>query len=204
MRRAQRPAETGRKEMNDDYTPPESSEEFEVEPFDGTTVELSAFEPSVPMEKLATTLRAADFALFPFFQPIETLSVVQADAVVPRASFDFRVTRTSDPALTRNPAIQIHFEPSAYGITAPSNYVVEFSIDVLERSVFRLQGLGGSGATVTAGPFTFEGPTTVRFILPNVTPGQEVFAFLEQTSGGRWNWFQTQVRFPPLVVLSEP
>lgn len=199
--------------MNKRYSKAPSDEVPGAEPFDGSEVDFSEFEPNVSLEELQKTAEGiADLTRFPFFLPIETLSVtktigigrtnltfvrpnvVQADAAVPRASFDIRNTPT------RNPAIQMHFEPGAYGITVASSYIMEFTIDVLDQSTFRLQGLGGSNTTVESGPVVLSGPTTVRLGLPNVSPSQQVFGFLEQTAGGSWNWFSTRVRFPPLVL----
>ena len=199
--------------MNERYSKPPSDEIPEAEPFDASEVDFSEFEPNVSLEELQETAKGiTDLTTFPFVLPIETLSVtktigvgrtnltlirpnvVQADAAVPRASFDIRNTPT------RNPAVQMHFEPSAYGITVVSSYVMEFTVGVVDQSTFRLQGLGGSNMSVAIGPVVLSGPTTVRLRLPNVSPSQQVFGFLEQTAGGRWNWFSTQIRFPPLVI----
>jgi hypothetical protein len=148
---------------------------------------------------------------FPFL-PIETLSatktagrgrtnltivvptLVQTDATTPHASFDRRATPS------RNPAIQMHFEPSAYGITSVATYIMEFTIEAFGQSTFNLVGFAGSGTVLNAGTKVLNGPARVSLVLKNVPPSQQTFGFLEQTAGVAWNWFSTQVSFPPLVI----
>lgn len=81
-----------------------------------------------------------------------------------------------------------------------ATYIMEFTIEVFGQSTFNLRGFAGSGAVVNAGTKVLNGPTRVSLVLQNVPPSQQTFGFLEQTAGGPWNWFSTQVRFPPVVL----
>jgi hypothetical protein len=149
--------------------------------------------------------------IFPW-TPIETLSctktvglgrtnltiivptIVQVDAAVPRASFDRRATPS------RNPIIQMHFEPSAYGITSVATYIMQFTIETFGQATFNLAGFAGSGTLANNGTKVLNGQVKVSLIMKDVPPAQQTFGFLEQTAGGAWNWFSTQVRFPPIVL----
>src|SRR5262249_44199044 len=146
---------------------------------------------------------------FPFF-PIETLSVtktvgrgrtnltfamptvVQADATQPLAIFDRRATPS------RNPTMQMHFEPVAYGITSVSSYVMVFSVIVDEPTTFELGG--NFGFLVNGGTRVVNGQVNISLVFKNVPASQQIFGFITQTGGGRWSWFSVQARFPPLVI----
>ena len=149
--------------------------------------------------------------VFPFL-PIETLTpsktvgkgrtnltfieptIVQIDTTPPAptfANFDKTLSR-------RNPTIQMHFEPAAYGMTSPATYIMEFMISVVGTSTFNL--VGGPVAATNGGTKTLSGNVRVSLVFRGLSPGQQVFGFLEQRSGGPWTWFQTQVKFPPLVL----
>jgi hypothetical protein len=94
----------------------------------------------------------------------------------------------------------MHFEPSAYGITSAATYIMEFTIETFGQSTFNLDGFAGSGTLVNKGSKVLNGQVRVSLIMQNVPPAQQTFGFLEQTAGGPWNWFSTQVRFPPIVL----
>lgn len=184
----------------------------EVEPFDKRSIDLTKFKPDLSAKDFKKLFGPiGGVSIFPFL-PIETLSatktvgrgrtnltivvptIVQIDTPTPRASFDRRATPS------RNPVIQMHFEPSAYGITSVATYIMEFTIEVFGQSTFNLSGFAGSGTVLNAGTKVLNGQTRVSLVLQNVPPSQQTFGFLEQTAGGPWNWFSTQVRFPPLVL----
>lgn len=181
-------------------------------PFDKRVIKLTKFKPDLTIKdyrKLLTPV--GGIVIFPFI-PIETLSctktigrgrtnltiivptIVQIDAASPRASFD----RTKTPS--RNPIIQMHFEPIAYGITTVSTYIMEFTIEVFGQSTFNLDGFAGTGTLVNNGTKSLNGPSKVSLIMKNVPPAQQTFGFLEQKTGSAWDWLSTQVRFPPLVI----
>jgi hypothetical protein len=94
----------------------------------------------------------------------------------------------------------MHFEPSAYGITSVGTYILEFTIQVFGQSTFNLSGFAGSGTILNGGTKVLNGQTRVSLVLQNVPASQQTFGFLEQTAGGAWNWFSTQVRFPDIVI----
>jgi hypothetical protein len=183
----------------------------EIEPFDKHRIDLTKFNPDLsPMDIKALLGPIGDGVFFPFL-PIETLSptktigrgrtnltiiaptIVQIDAVTPFAGFDRR-------SQSRQPAIQMHFQPSGYGITSVGTYVMEFTIEAFGQSTFNLDGSAGPGAVLNKGAKVLNGRVKVSLVLQNVPPSQETFGFLEQTAGVSWNWFSTQVRFPDLLI----
>lgn len=123
-------------------------------------------------------------------------TILQVDTTPPAppfANFDFTKSE-------RRPAIQMHFEPAAYGMTSPATYIMEFLIAVVGTASFNVAA-GPPGLIVSGlGTRSVSGNARVSVIFRQLPPAQQVFAFLEQTSGGAWTWFQTQVKFPPLVL----
>ena len=119
--------------------------------------------------------------------------IVQVDATTPYASFN----RQNSPQ--RNPFIQMHFEPSAYGITSISNYVMVFSVESLAPVNFNLAGYAGSGI-VGGGTRTLNGKQTLSITFKNVPPTQQLYGYLEQTSGSNWTYYSTVIRFPFLIL----
>jgi hypothetical protein len=185
----------------------------EPEPFDKRKIDLTKFKPDISLKEWTEMFKPGNLPLGPaFFLPIETLSctktvgqgrtnltiimptIVQTDAATPHASFNRQTTPS------RNPIIQMHFEPSAYGITTVGTYFMAFTIDVSGQSTFKLDGFAGFGTLSGAGSKVLSGQRIVTLIFKNVPPSQQVFGFLEQTAGGQWSWFTTRVSFPPLVI----
>jgi len=189
-----------------------SNKARQLEPFDKRSINLTKFKPDLtPKDFKALFPPAGGIITFPFF-PIETLTstktiglgrtnltiivptIVQIDQATPRASFDRRATPS------RNPIIQMHFEPSAYGITSVATYIMEFTIQAFGQSTFNLTGFAGPGTILNGGTKVLNGQVRVSLIMQNVPPSQQTFGFLEQTAGVAWDWFSTQVRFPPIVI----
>jgi hypothetical protein len=186
----------------------------EIESFDSRRVNLAQIKSDRATQDWQDQLKSsAANSLLPFFLlPIDSLTVtktigrgrtnvtlvvptvVQTDAATPSAGFDRRATPS------RNPVVQIHFEPSAYGISSVSTFVVDFTIQVAGQGTFDLNGFAGAGTVVNGGSKVLSGATTVSLILRNVPPRQQTFAFLEQTAGARWNWLSSRISFPPLVL----
>jgi hypothetical protein len=183
----------------------------EIEPYGKQHVDFSKFKADLSALEINKLLGPAGrIVVFPFF-PIETLkptktiglgrtnltiiapTIVQIDAATPFAGFDKN-------AQHRNPTIQMHFQPSGYGITSVATYVMTFTIQAFGQSTFNLAGNAGSGTIQNAGTKILNGLVGVSIIMQNVPPTQETFAFLEQTAGGTWNWLSTSVRFPDIVI----
>jgi hypothetical protein len=183
----------------------------ELEPFDKRHFDLAKFKPNLSDKDLSNLLTPiGGLIIFPFL-PIETLTptktlglgrtnltiiaptIVQIDTPTPSATFDVR-------AQQRHPAIQMLFEPSAYGITSVATYFMEFTVQVFGQSTFNLDGFAGPGQVLNRGTKVLNGQTTITLILQNVPPTQQTFGFLEETSGVAWQWFRTKVRFPPIVI----
>jgi hypothetical protein len=181
----------------------------ELEPFDKRTVDFAKIRPDLTVKDYRKLFRPKDgVVFFPF--PIETLSptktigkgrtnltiimstIVQIDATVPAATFDRRATPSRDPV------IQMHFEPSAYGITSVGTYIMEFAIQAFGQSTFTLSG--GPVPTTNGGTKVLNGLQRVSLIFPNLAPTQQVFGFMQQTAGVAWSWFSTTVSPPPIVI----
>ena len=188
-----------------------SNKARELEPFDKRSINFTKFKPDLSAKDVTKLLGPiGGIVIFPFL-PIETLSatktlgrgrtnltiiaptIVQIDSATPSASFDKQ-------AQARNPAIQMHFEPSAYGITSVATYIMEFTILVFGQSTFNLVGFAGASPVLNAGTKVLSGQARVSLVLQNVPASQQTFGFLEQTAGAPWSWFSTQVRFPDIVI----
>jgi hypothetical protein len=196
--------------MKKKSSPAARNKVVEPVPFDKHFTSFSKFKTDLEIKDYQK-LFSHGLVTFPL-TPIETLSctktvgkgrtnitiimptIVQIDAASPRASFDIRVTPS------RNPIISVHFEPIAYGITVPATYIMEFTIEVFGSSTFTLDGFAGSATIANGGNKTLNGPSKVSLIMRQVQPAQQTFGFLEQKTGGAWDWLSTQIRFPPLVI----
>ena len=185
-----------------------------LEGYNKKNIDPTKFKPDISVKDFIEVFKPGGIRPFPtLFFPIETLSpiktiglgrtnltiimstIVQTDpapGILPFANFDRQATPV------RNPVIQMHFKPSAYGITGPSTYFMMFALDVVGQSTF--QAGGNTGLLSNPGPKTVSGQTNVSLIFKNVPPTQDLFGFLEQTAGSRWTWFSTRVTFPPLVI----
>lgn len=183
----------------------------EPEPFDPRKINLAKVKADLSIRDVIDLLGGTGpVVVFPF-QPIETLSatktlgkgrtnltliaptILQVDSATPSASFDMRNQ-------TRHPTVQMHFEPSGYGIAAIGTYIMEFTIVTFGQCTFNLAGFAGAGTVLSGGTKVVNGQAKISLILKNVPPTQHTFGFLEQTAGGAWSWFSTQVRFPPIVA----
>jgi hypothetical protein len=117
-------------------------------------------------------------------------TIVQVDGTAPFAGFD----RTVSP--TRNPAIQMHFEPSAYGITTVASYLMICSIECFGQSTFQLEGFAGAGTLSNNGTKVLNGQKTVTLVFNNVPPSEQIFGFLEQTAVSAGTGSQFRPVFP--------
>ncbi|MVM34502.1 hypothetical protein GO755_31020 [Spirosoma sp. HMF4905] len=183
--------------------------------FEKNKINFDDFKAETSLEKLLDTFTSPGLVIgfpWPSFFSIDTLSVtktvgkgrtnltfirpdiVQADATTPYAGFN----RQNTPS--RNPIIQMHFEPIAYGITSVSNYVMVFSVENFSQNQFNLQGFAGAGIVGNAGTKVLNGKQTVALTFSNVPPSQPIYGYLEQTSGSAWNYYSTVIRFPFPVV----
>ncbi|MGW9629313.1 hypothetical protein ACWGST_01305 [Agromyces sp. NPDC055520] len=179
--------------------------------FDERVVELADFEPDIRLEEWAEKYRLGELVLGPiFWAPIDVLSpvhtvgkgrtnltlirptIVQTDAATPYAGFD----RRESP--TRNPAVSIHFEPAAYGITGAGTYVCTFSVESGGPVTLNADGYAAGGTVVGAGPRSVTGKQTVSITLKNL-PASGGSASVEQTAGASWSWYSTRISYPPLV-----
>lgn len=112
--------------------------------------------------------------------------IVQADSATPFAGLD-RSTGT------RAPAVQFHFRPDAYGITQTGDYVASFLVDCPAACSFKLVG---SPQLANGGVRTVTGKRSIEVVIKALPPGQDFFAFIEQTAGTRWTFFQARIAFP--------
>lgn len=185
----------------------------EAEPFSKRKVDLTKFKPDIPFSKWKEIFNPARIDLPTiFFFPIETLTptktiglgrtnltmimatIVQTDAATAFANFDRRATPS------REPVIQMHFRPSAYGIMSTSTYIMSFVLETTGPVTF--QAGGNFNLLSNPGAKTVSGKTTVSLVFKNVPPATDLFGFLQQTGGGAWTWFSTRVTFPPLLITA--
>lgn len=117
-------------------------------------------------------------------------AIVQADAATPYAGFDIQLSPS------RNPAISMHFEPSAYGIPSASSFLMSFAIECSGQTTFQLSGYAGSGNLTNAGTKALSGKNIVTLGFNNVPPFQQTYGLLEQTAGAPWNFYSVEARFP--------
>jgi hypothetical protein len=116
-------------------------------------------------------------------------TILQTDASTPYAGFG-----------DGDGTISVHFEPIAYGITSVATYIMAFNIQTFGSATFILNGYVGSGSLPNAGTKTFNGSVTVQLVMKNVQPYQQTYGYLRHTSGARWNWYSTVIKFPDIVV----
>ncbi|MFO1459771.1 MAG: hypothetical protein U1G08_10195 [Verrucomicrobiota bacterium] len=165
-------------------------------------------KPGSILELLGGGLQEFAFPPVEILSPVRTLgkgrtnltliesTIVQVDTTPPAPAFASFDKSKSE----RNPVVQIHFDPAAYGFTAPQTFIVEFTLSVVGTASFNVAG-GPIGLDIVgAGARSLSGNVRVSIVFRRLSPGQNVFAFLEQKSGGSWTWLQTQVRIPPLVL----
>jgi hypothetical protein len=179
----------------------------EIEPFDKRKIELTKAKRELSARALQNLIKPdlLSFLSIETLTPMRTVgrgrtnltliapTVFQTDATVPRATFDVR-------AQARKPGAQMHFQPSGYGITSVGTYIMEFLVETFGQATFNLQG-GPFGVNVlNTGTKTLSGLSSVMLVFKDLPPSAEVFGFLEQSSGGVWNWFSIAVRFPDLVI----
>jgi len=179
---------------------------------DAEPVDLSTFESDLTTEDWVGKRRAGELGLGPiFWAPIQIISptttvgrgrtnltlirptIVQTDATTPYAGFDLRESPN------RNPAVSVHFNPSAYGITGTGTYVFTFAVEAPTRAAFSPSGFAGSGTVDAPGSIRFSGRRVITVILRDVPAGQDASAAIEQTTGETWSWFSTRIGHPPLI-----
>ena len=187
------------------------------EPYDRRKVDFSKFKPDLPPSKLEALFNFPAAGLDQFaisFLTIDTLSVtkmvglgrtnltfirssiVQADTASPFAEFD----RTLSPS--RNPAVGAHFQPSGYGITGVSSYVIVVGIEAFGQCTFSLSGYAGSGTVSNTGSKTVNsGRQSLTIGLHNVPPSQECWISVDQTAGRVWRFYFARIRFPFPIVF---
>lgn len=191
----------------------------EIESFNAARIAVAGFQSDLTPEIINKLVVPGSLGIpFPtVFQPIETLGVIktrglgrtnltlaqcrtfQADAAVPQVSFD------SPASGGRKPAVQMHFEPGAYGITSTATYFMEFSLafrSSTQGGTFT-RGGGGGGIFSTPGPVQVQGRRRVTLVFTDVPPTAQIFGFLQEESGDPWDWFSVSVSFPPLFLASK-
>lgn len=176
-------------------------------------VDAAEFEADLTAADWAAKFRVDDVALTPIhlapfevLTPVKTVgrgrtnltlirpTILQTDAATPFAGFDLRESPN------RNPAVSVHFNASANGVTSTGTYVFTFAVDAPTRAAFTPSGFAGSGTVDAPGSIRFAGRRVITVILRNVPPNQDVFAAIEQTSGESWSWFSTSIGRPPIII----
>ncbi|MCU1477945.1 MAG: hypothetical protein JWQ64_2638 [Subtercola sp.] len=183
-----------------------------TENLDHKAIDFTQFESDVVLEDWVSKYSLTELVRSPvfFYFPIDVLTpvhpvgkgrtnitlimptIVQTDSAPSYAGFD-RTVNTS-----RAPAVSVHFDPSAYGITATSGYVFTFSIAAVGTATFDASGYAGPGAVVNPGPKTITGQQTISIVVANVPPAP-LYVALTQTAGTAFTWYSTSINHPPLV-----
>jgi hypothetical protein len=173
------------------------------------------FKPDLTAEDWTEKYRSGIISRGPYFlPPIETLSptktvgvgrtnvtlimatLVQTDVSSPPAYASFDYSQTP----SRQPTVQVHFLPSAYGFSAVGTYYMEFSIYAAGATQFDVEGYAGAGALSGNGTKSANGAQTLTLIFSNLPASQEVYGSVTQLSSGpSWNWYSTSINRPPAV-----
>jgi len=96
--------------------------------------------------------------------------------------------------------VSVHFEPGKYGLTGNVTFIMSFSIEAFGTVNLELGAFAGAGTATGIGPRTANGQQIVSIGFNNVPATQQVFGFVAQTGGARWNWFQTRMAYLPVIV----
>ncbi|GAB3396381.1 hypothetical protein GCM10027568_30360 [Humibacter soli] len=184
-----------------------TSNEF-ADALDTHKVDFSAFASDITPDEWSKLITVRPPVFFP--SPIDSLSVahpigrgrtnttliqatiVQTDAPTSYASFDYPMNPS------RAPAVSVHFEADAYGITSTANYVFTFYLWTQESTVFSVSQFGAASAG-GIGNRTINGQQSLTVALNGLPASQPCYVAIEQLSGGSWSWYQTVISPPPLV-----
>ncbi|MFM9921116.1 hypothetical protein [Lacisediminihabitans sp. H27-G8] len=182
--------------------------------FDRTSADVDSFTDTLDLRDVALAYTPSNRYIpsHVWFRTIETLSptktiglgrtnttlimptIVQTDAATPYAGFDRTVTSS------RNPTAQVHFEPGAYGATTPATYVISFAVETSGPVTFTVQGLSFLPGVSGLGSRVVNGTQSISVVYSNLPANQPVYAYIEQTAGGHWNWYSTRISYPPIVL----
>ncbi|CAN5426109.1 hypothetical protein BH10ACT4_BH10ACT4_03350 [soil metagenome] len=188
--------------------------ELEHTAFDKTAADVMSFPDTLDLRDIARRYDPSDRFIpsHVWFRTIEVLSptktiglgrtnttlimptIVQTDAATPYAGFDRSVTPS------RNPVAQAHFEPGAYGNTTPATYVISFAVETSGPVTFTVQGMSFLPGVSGLGSRVVNGTASISVVYSNLAASQPVYAYIEQTAGGHWNWYSTRISYPPLVL----
>ncbi|MDR6971105.1 hypothetical protein [Leifsonia shinshuensis] len=177
------------------------------------TIDLTTFERTLSLTDLAHQVSVHEIITFPWFRPIDSISpthtvgkgrtnltliasdIMQTDTTgTPYASFTYR------PTPSGGPGVSVHFTPSAYGVTSVGSYVLTFAITANGPVSLTVGGYAGAGSVSGAGARTVNGNVAVVVGLHNVAPGQVTYASIQQTGGSTWQWYRTDIEYPPLII----
>ncbi|QNE46638.1 hypothetical protein F1C58_06765 [Glaciihabitans sp. INWT7] len=182
--------------------------------FDRTSADVDSFADTLDLRDVALPYTPSNRYIpwHLWFRTIDTLSptktiglgrtnttlimptIVQTDAATPYAGFERALTPS------RNPTAQVHFEPGAYGATSPATYVISFAVETSGPVTFTVQGLSFLPGVSGLGTRVVNGTQSISIVYSNLPATQPVYAYIEQTAGGRWNWYSTRISYPPIVL----
>jgi hypothetical protein len=172
--------------------------------FESNKVDSAKFKTQLSasdLAKLTIGIKVWPFGSIEMLSPTKTIgrgrtnltlvspTILQTDATTPYAGFG-----------TGDGTVSVHFEPIAYGITSVATYIMTFNIQTFGSATFYLGGYVGSGSLPNVGTYTFNGSVTVQLVMKDVQPYQQTYGYLRHTSGARWNWYSTVIKFPDIVV----
>ncbi|MGO4536701.1 hypothetical protein [Leifsonia sp. 2MCAF36] len=183
------------------------------EPESGIQIDPATFERTLSLTDIAHRIPVQDVIIFPWYRLIETISpthtvgkgrtnltliapdIMQTDTTgTPYASF------TNRPTPSGGPGVSVHFTPGDYGATAPADYIVTFVITANGSVNLNVGGYAGGTAPTGTGARTVNGNVAVVVGLRSVPPNQVTYASIQQTGGSSWQWYRTEIEYPPLIL----
>jgi hypothetical protein len=194
-------------------TPPLGERSGEIE--DVVHIDPATFDKTLSLTDIARQVSVHDVITFPWFRPIDTISpthtvgkgrtnltliapdIMQTDTTgTPYASFTYRQTTSGGPG------VSVHFTPSAYGATANGDYIITFLITAFGSVSLDVGAFaGGPGSSISGtGLRNVNGNVAVVVGLRNVPPTQVTYASIQQKAGAGWQWFNTTIEYPPLII----
>jgi len=193
-------------------TPP-MGERAEEDAEAGVRIDPATFEKTQSLTDIAHRISARDVITFPWFRPIDTISpthtvgkgrtnltliapdILQTDTTgTPYASFSAR------PTPSGGPGVSVHFTPGDYGATAVGDYVVTFVITANGSVSLTVGGYAGGTPPTGLGARTVNGNVAIVVGLKSVPPTQVTYASIQQTGGATWQWYRTEIEYPPLIL----
>jgi len=123
--------------------------------------------------------------------PVRTIGQGSQTYITLNNATDFEPGATPQPYAKfgqRTGYVEMHFEPSAYGITSQVDYVMEFSIVSDGNTTFTLHAYTGP-VSIKDSSFTADRSGGIAQIIMPSIPSQVIYGTLTYASGDAWSWY---------------